>query len=362
MGRATWRGPARPGIGPGGRAALTGLLAAGLGCAGAALGSCARQGAPPGGPPDRRPPYVISTRPDTFAVVEAFRDPVVFRFSERISEQATSGSLDAAAVVSPATSQVRVEHGRDALEVTLLGGFRAGRVYRVTLRPVIRDMFGNVLQRPFELVFSTGGEFHPNTVAGLVEDRITGEAVAGARVDAAPAAGEAAGDTITYTSRTDEDGIFALRYLPPGEYVITAFEDRNRDGTADPFETRGSDTARLAGPADTLLRTIPILAADTTPARIAEAEAMDSSALRIATDDHLDPARSLEEVRVTLHREEGRSPAVDSLLHAHEWAERQAVLDSLAAARADTVAADTAGAAGPGPQPLAPGGEGRRTP
>jgi len=307
-------------------------------------------------------PYVVSTRPDTFAVVEPFRDAVVFRFSERISEQPAGGTLDAAAVVSPPTSQVRVEHGRDAIRVSLLGGFRSGRVYRVTLRPVIRDMFGNVLQRPFELVFSTGGEFHPNTVAGLVEDRITGEAVSGARVDAAPAEGEAGGDTITYTSRTDDEGIFALRYLPPGEYVITAYEDRNRDGVPDPFETRGVDTASLAGPADTLVTTIPILAADTTPARIAEVEVVDSAALRIATDDHLDPARSLGEVRVTLRREDGPSPTVDSLLHAHEWAERQATLDSLAAVRADTVAPDTAGAPPSGRESLAPGGEERRAP
>lgn len=287
---------------------------------------------------------MISTRPDTFAVVEPFRDAVVFRFSERISEQASGGTLEDAVVISPPTGEVEVEHSRDALEVSLVGGFEAGRVYRVTLRTVVRDMFGNTLQRPFELVFSTGPAFHPNAVAGLVEDRITGEAVSGARVNAMPLEPGPEGDTLTYTSVTDEEGIFTLRYLPAGEYALTAFEDRNRDRRPDPFETRGEDTVRLRGPSDTVLVTVPILAADTTPAGIAEAEVIDSASLRIATDDHLDPARSLDGVRVSVSRPDGEAPAVDSLLHAHEWTARRERLDSAAAARADTAPRDTAAA------------------
>ncbi|MFW6200571.1 MAG: Ig-like domain-containing protein, partial [Gemmatimonadota bacterium] len=57
------------------------------------LFSCARMEAPSGGPEDTRPPVVVSTEPDTFAVVEDFGGPVVIRFSERISEQPQGGTV-----------------------------------------------------------------------------------------------------------------------------------------------------------------------------------------------------------------------------------------------------------------------------
>ena len=40
-------------------------------CLGVAqAGACARQGAPPGGPEDLRPPVVVRTEPDTFATID----------------------------------------------------------------------------------------------------------------------------------------------------------------------------------------------------------------------------------------------------------------------------------------------------
>ena len=95
-------------------------------CLGMALaGACARQGAPPGGPEDRRPPVVIRTEPDTFARLEGFDGPVRFHFDERISER-VDGVLDDAVVVSPATGDVRVSHNRTTLTVDVAGGFRPG--------------------------------------------------------------------------------------------------------------------------------------------------------------------------------------------------------------------------------------------
>ena len=64
------------------------------------------------------------------------------------------------------------------------GGFRPGVVYRVTLQPVVRDMFGNTLRDPFELVFDTGAEPEETAVAGEVWDRITGRGVPDASVQA----------------------------------------------------------------------------------------------------------------------------------------------------------------------------------
>lgn len=303
--------------------------------------ACARPSPPPGGPPDNIPPAVVSTSPDTFSVVEPFAGPVVFRFSERISEQASqAGSLDEAVTVSPATGEVTVEHDRSALEVSLGGGYREGRVYRIRVLPVIQDMFGNTLAEPFELVFSTGPAFRPGVLAGAVRDRITGEPVRDARIRALPAGEE---DSVTYLARTDREGIYTLRYLSPGAYELTGFDDRNRDGEVDAGEPRASARAMLEGDADTVLVSLEVLAPDTTPALVTGIEAVDSSSLRISTDDFLDPADSLDGVRVTLVREDGEAPAVDSLLHEYEW-EARARLVQEAADRADSAAADTAAA------------------
>lgn len=307
--------------------------------------SCARMEAPSGGPEDNRPPVVVSTEPDTFAVVRDFDGPVVFRFSERISERPQGGTVEDAVVVSPPTSAVEVDFQRSAIEVSLADGFEPGRVYRVRVNPVVVDMFSNPMLAPFELVFSTGAEFSSGVVAGVVRDRITGEPVSGARVHARPSGEPEAAPNV---SRTDEDGIFALRYLPPASYEVTAFDDRNRSGAVEEGEPRRVESVTLEGASDTVLVSLAVLAPDTTPARVARVEPVDSAALRITTDDYLDPSESLDAVQVILSRQGAAAPSVESLLHAHEWRARA---DSLAAA-ADTGAADADGAG----QPTGPGG------
>ena len=173
---------------------------------------------------------VVTTRPDTFAVVEDERlNTVRFSFDERISERVSGGDLSDAVLVSPRTGEVRVSHTRGALEVSLAGGFEPGRVYRVTLLPVVSDLFGNQMRDPFELVFSTGGELVPSAVAGIAWDRVSGRGVDGLRVRAMDTR-----DSTVYLARTDTAGVYAFRYLPPGPYHIVAHQDQNRNGQVDP--------------------------------------------------------------------------------------------------------------------------------
>lgn len=249
--------------------------------------ACARPEAPPGGPEDLFPPYVIETTPDTFAVVEPGVSEVHFRFSERISERPANGNLNDAVVVSPSTGLVRVRHGRDGITVEMQEGFEAGRVYRVTVLPVINDMFQNRLRDPFDLVVSTGNDFVPNVLAGMVEDRVTGEAVADTRVEARF---PGSGDTITHWNFTDRDGVFSLRYVPDGAFEVRAWMDRNRDrevGESEPqTEFVGGE---LAMTPDTSFTVLSLIEPDTTPARLASVTVEDSLTLRFEFDDYLDP-------------------------------------------------------------------------
>lgn len=340
------------------RALLTLLAVAGVGL----IGACARQGAPPGGPQDRRPPVVVATEPDTFTVLtKPFDGPVVFRFDERISERPSTGTLDDAVLVSPLTGNVRVSHGRRSLEVTVGGGFELGRVYRVTLLPVIKDLFNNTMMDPVDLVFSTGAEIVPSAIAGVAWDRITGRGMDGVVVTATSE------DSTVYLARTDTGGIYAFRYLVPGAYRLTAFEDRNRNDEVDPMEPQGMRADSLSGP-DTLFTDIPVLQPDTTPAHLTSATMLDSIRVVLLFDDYLDPAAPSADIEVDISREGGRSPSIarvfnepeyafyvedaraeiarrDSVRAALEARVRDTMTVPVAPVRPDTAAVDTTGAA-----------------
>lgn len=331
-------------------AALGAALALGI------VASCARQGTPSGGPPDRLPPEVVRTRPDTFARIDALEGPIRIEFSERISERPTEGTLDDAVLVSPRSGDVRVSHKGDALEVRVAGGIREGVVYRVTVLPVVADLFGNAMPEPFEFLFSTGGEYHPNAVAGLVVDRITGQRVEAAEVAAVPDWTDTL--DLAYVSRSDTGGIYALRSLPPGRYRLTAFMDVDRDREPGGFEEQG-ERVLLLGAADTVLGgagDIVILLPDTSAARLAQASLEDSMRVGLTFDDYLEPTAPLAGLDVGLEpvpdtTEEGVTmppppPGVEAVLHEREY---EAWRDSVAEARAraDSIAAaDSAVAAG----------------
>lgn len=326
------------------------VLALGFLAAGSAYAlGCARPGRPSGGPEDRIPPMVVSTWPDTFETIEATRDPVKIGFSERISERPTSGRLADAVLVSPETGATRVKHGRSGLEVSLEGGFQSGLVYRVRVLNTVKDLFNNAMEVPFEVVFSTGGAYEEHVLAGVVTDRITGEKVDQARVEArevreVEAAAGADDLAPVYVARTDTAGIFVLRYLPSGRYEITIYQDNNRSREPDFRERQGSTTAHfglLPPRADTLIREVALLQPDTTPAELMRVEAEDSALLRLSFDDFLLTPSSLSPVRVSLSREGGEAPEVQNLLWPHELDSLRAFEDSVRVADSLRLVADS---------------------
>jgi hypothetical protein len=317
-------------VGRGGTVRMGALLLGGL----ALVVSCARPSRPSGGPRDWIPPMVVSTWPDTFEVIEPTRKPVVIRFNERLSERPTQGALDNAVIISPATRGQRVKLTRAGLEISIDGGFRPGLVYRVRVLPTIRDLFGNAMEGPFELVFSTGGELETNVIAGLATDRITGEPLANVRVEARDTEGTE--DAPAYLALTDTAGVYVLRYVPSGSYRVTLFEDVNRNAEPD-FRELQAETGVAVGlqppQADTVIQEVALLRPDTTPAQLIRLQAEDSLLLRLTFDDYLDPEveGALDRVEVRLSREEEGGPLVARLLWEHQVDSMRAHADSVKA-------------------------------
>jgi len=278
------------------------------------VGGCARPQAPLGGPVPETPLRIIATTPGAMAVSGGFAGPVTLRFERRLSERVTTGSLADAVLVSPQTGELTVRISGETVEVRLEGGFQAGTVYRVTLLPRFRDLYQNVMDEPFEFVFSTGGDIEPNLLAGFVADRLTLRPHPGARVDALPLEGGA-----VHSAVTGADGVFLLPYLPSGRYEVVAYEDLNRNGTADFLERQDRIQVAL-NPGDTLLLTeLALLAPDTTAARLTAVTLIDSLTVRATFDDPLDPEGTLEGTVARILRPDGNAPEVDALLHLHAW-------------------------------------------
>ena len=249
--------------------------------------ACARPDAPPGGPEDRVPPVVIETIPDTFAVVDSGVREFFFRFSERISERPSAGQLNNAVAISPSVGAVRVRHSRDGIAIEAQQGLAPDRLYRVTVLPVINDMFSNTLRDPFDLVLSTGEDFVPYVVAGMVEDRITGQAVPDARVAARFGEGD---DTLTHWNLTGSDGVFSMRYVPGAPYEVRAWQDRNQDGEVGDTEPQSAfSRGEFAQSPDTTFTILSLIEPDTTPPRLASVEVRDSVTLNFEFDDYLEP-------------------------------------------------------------------------
>ena len=292
--------------------------------------ACANQGGPPGGPRDLTGPQVVETFPDTFAVLVGFDDEIRIDFNERISERGVQGTLDGAVTISPQSGEVRVRHANRGLRVTMEGGFQPDQVYRVTVQPVVQDLFRNVMASAFEFIFSTGAEMTPTVLAGTIVDRITEEPVEGARVTArvegSPGV-QGSDDPLvaTHFAIADSRGVYAFRYVPPGRYDMTAFVDQNRDGEHNGLEAIGVGRAEL-NPADTILLDFMLLVPDTTPAMIQLVDVLDSLTLAVEFDDFLDTTLELGGVSAFLGPDSLGPPEVIAIIHQREYIARLEVI------------------------------------
>ena len=261
--------------------------------AGAALAlvvACAHVEAPPGGDADTEAPRLEATRPDTFARLRSHVGPVVFVFDEGLSEK----GIDTVVTVSPRTSAVAVDkHGRE-VRVELRRGWEANRIYQVTLHAGIADLFGNVTKEPVKVVFSTGPEIVHTQVTGTVIERTTLRPATGAVVEAVHRP-----DSVTYVTRPDSAGGWRLEYLPPGDYLVRAYNDTNKDQKLQPYEARDTVTIRVSARDTVRARRLALLAPDTTAPKAGTATG-EGDVVEVKFDDFLDPAQALSASQVTI--------------------------------------------------------------
>jgi hypothetical protein len=265
-----------------------------------ALFSCARIEPPPGGPPDRAPPRLVATRPDSFAVLRNFDDEVEFQFDEVLSEGGTpntgqgTGALEKLVILSPTTQVPDVNWRRSRITVKPQEGWRPNRVYRIQLLPGVSDLRNNPSREGTVLTFSTGAPRPQNTLQGLVVDWSTSRPAANALVIASLLP-----DSLPYRGVADSSGRFSLGPLPAGDYLVSGVLDQNQNLVQDPREAYAS--ARLQrGRSDA--GELWAFTHDTVPPRIQNATADDSVSATVTFSQKLDPRQRLtpKDVRLRL--------------------------------------------------------------
>lgn len=214
----------------------------------ALLVACATQVAPSGGPEDKLPPRVAGVYPAPNTTNHPNELMVKLEFDEWIN---ASIPRSAVSISPPIDKKLRFEVSGKSLVLTSRAVLDTGTTYTVTFAGGIKDLHGNALAKPFQVVFSTGSVIDSLTVSGRV---LVNQAMASKKEY--PSIGlfllgeervskhylEKYRDTTTkeiskdpqllkepplYLTRADSAGLFTLTGLKAGRYRVVAFVDGN---------------------------------------------------------------------------------------------------------------------------------------
>jgi hypothetical protein len=262
-----------------------------------ALG-CARILAPPGGPPDRVPPRIIATLPESLAVLPDFDDDVEFQFDEVIAEGGSpnfglgTGDLEKLVLVSPSDGVPEIRWRRDRITARPRGGWRRNTVYRVELLPGLADLSSNRLTVGRIITFTTGAPRPIAALRGVVVDWSTQRPLRNALIEAVHLS-----DSLVYRTVSDSLGRFGLGPVPEGEYLVYGVQDQNTNRLREARETY--DSVRVAqGRAD--VGEVWVYKHDSTMVRLSSVTQNDSLSLLLTFSQQLNPYQrvSIDSVQV----------------------------------------------------------------
>ena len=219
------------------------------------LVACATQVAPSGGPEDKLPPRVAAVYPAPKTANHPNELYVKLEFDEWINASIPRGAIS---ISPPIEKRLKAEvHGK-TLELHSRAVLDTGTTYTVTFAGGIKDLHGNALAKPFQVVFSTGATIDSLSLSGrvMVNDSLV-------RKKAYPSIGlylmgpereskrflQKYRDTVThvldslpmltkeeplYLTMADSIGSFTFTGLKAGRYRVVAFVDGNGNHKVEP--------------------------------------------------------------------------------------------------------------------------------
>lgn len=265
----------------------------------ALVSTCANVEAPPGSGPDFQPPAVLERYPAPGAIVPDLDGDAWIRFDEPIQ---SPRNLERGLDLSPAYDW-RFNPNTRGFSVRPREGWKPGIVYHVRVPRGVADLLRNTTRTSIEWAFSTGPAVSETRIDGTIYDRIQGAGTRDARILFLPA------DSTPYSVVSDTGGVFSMRSLPPGEYLVLGFLDQNRNRRLDrEMETYDSAVVSLPDSISRYVVDLWMTPPDSTAPVLVEATGFDTVTVVLEFDEPLEPEASLDSVRVTVAPTRGGPP------------------------------------------------------
>ncbi len=189
--------------------------------------SCAGQVAPTGGPPDRTPPAIVRTLPDSNAV-RVTTSEIVLEFDKYVDRRSVEESI----FLSPNLGDLEFDWSGREVTITFSASLRPKTTYVVNVGTDVVDVRErNRMASGFTLAFSTGDSIDRGSVAGQVFDaKPEGVMIFAYQLD------HIKQDTLNparakpdFIMQTGQQGKFRLSHLPLGIFRLFAVRDEHHD-------------------------------------------------------------------------------------------------------------------------------------
>lgn len=186
---------------------------------------CAQIEAPPGGPEDKKPPQILAVSPAEGAVNIPNTSAINIIFSKPMNHELTERAI----FISPLTFEYpSFKWSGKRLEIIMPETLRQNTTYVVTIGASAKDLRGNSLGKSISFPFSTGPEISNGVISGQV---IGG---AGDVIDIWAYAVDDDKEKFfrrlpDYITQSDSLGEFRFDYISPGEYLVVAVNDKNKN-------------------------------------------------------------------------------------------------------------------------------------
>jgi hypothetical protein len=220
------------------------------------LFSCANQSAPGGGPVDTTPPEIIFSTHEAGQTNVNPRAPIDIRFSEWVNMSNIAGVVSIYPAL-PKSYTIRASKNR--LSIIPVEPLEENTTYHLVLNTSLKDLRGNAIKEPINIVFSTGPELDRGRLEGFIR---TLEPLTVPPKVALYWEGDGWNDLWyyyppKYVVRGDSAGVFNFSHLREGPYRIVAFNDKYRTNRLFPgdvsftslektiFVTSAAQTVRL---------------------------------------------------------------------------------------------------------------------